>query len=85
MKNIFFALALPLILVGCNEADQQSNYDSSSEQEVVGNPYDEGTGHDAGYKWAEENGGDCDGNSQSFNEGCEEYQRQMDEFENSQI
>lgn len=34
------------------------------------------SGHDAGYEWAEENDirdpGDCDGNSQSFIEGCEE-------------
>jgi hypothetical protein len=38
------------------------------------NPYDEGSGHSAGYEWAEENDVDsCDGNSNSFIEGCEEY------------
>ncbi len=35
---------------------------------------DDCSGHDAGYKWAEENGifneGDCDGKSDSFIEGC---------------
>lgn len=35
------------------------------------------SGHEAGYSWAEENGiedeGDCDGNSNSFNEGCMSY------------
>lgn len=35
------------------------------------------SGHDAGYRWAEENGvddpDDCDGNSVSFIEGCREY------------
>lgn len=35
------------------------------------------SGHEAGYEWAEENDVDdtydCDGNSQSFNEGCEAY------------
>jgi len=35
------------------------------------------SGHDAGYEWAEENAiideNDCDGNSQSFIEGCEAY------------
>lgn len=34
-------------------------------------------GHEAGYEWAEENGiedpYDCDGNSNSFIEGCEAY------------
>lgn len=35
-----------------------------------------GEGHDAGYEWAQDQGitdpDDCDGNSQSFIEGCEE-------------
>lgn len=35
------------------------------------------SGHEAGYQWAEENSiddpNDCDGNSNSFNEGCQSY------------
>lgn len=35
------------------------------------------SGHEAGYNWAEENDisdeYDCDGNSDSFNEGCQSY------------
>ena len=35
------------------------------------------SGHEAGYKWAEENHttniSECEGNSQSFNEGCQAY------------
>ena len=35
------------------------------------------SGHEAGYQWAEDNGIDdpidCDGNSMSFIDGCEEY------------
>ena len=35
------------------------------------------SGHEAGYDWAEENGiddpDDCDGNSDSFIEGCQSY------------
>lgn len=35
------------------------------------------SGHEAGYEWAAENNAsdiyDCNGNSQSFNEGCEAY------------
>lgn len=34
-------------------------------------------GHEAGYKWAEKkdikDSADCDGNSESFNEGCKSY------------
>lgn len=35
------------------------------------------SGHEAGYNWAEQHGiedpGDCDGNSDSFVEGCQAY------------
>ncbi len=35
------------------------------------------SGHEAGYNWAEENNisdeDDCDGRSESFNEGCQTY------------
>jgi hypothetical protein len=38
---------------------------------------DDCSGHEAGYNWAEENGiddpDDCDGNSNSFIEGCRAY------------
>ena len=38
---------------------------------------DDCSGHEAGYQWAEDNGIhdpiDCDGNSMSFIDGCEEY------------
>jgi hypothetical protein len=43
------------------------------------NPYSPGSGHSAGYDWAERTGGDCSGNSNSFNEGCEEYYSQAEE------
>lgn len=37
------------------------------------------SGHEAGYEWADENGindeSDCDGTSNSFNEGCAAYVR----------
>jgi hypothetical protein len=46
------------------------------------NPYSPGTGHYAGYECAEEHGGNCNGRSQSFNEGCEEYEEQETQYEN---
>lgn len=57
-----------------------SNEDSIIEPE---NPYDEGSGHSAGYEWAQENDvSSCGGNSNSFIEGCEEYLSQQEEYEN---
>ena len=47
------------------------------------NPYDQETGHFAGFEWAEQTGGGCDGNSVSFNEGCEEYYDQLSKYEDS--
>jgi hypothetical protein len=61
-------------IYGFNDADKSSsstNYSNS------------GSGHEAGYEWAEENDPDdvsmCDGNSSSFNEGCAEYVEEMAE------
>lgn len=59
--------------------DDYEEYDDYSYE----NPYDDGSGHSAGYEWAEENDVDsCGGNSDSFIEGCEEYVNQRDEQEN---
>jgi len=60
-----------------------SNQTNKSEQLIEPeNPYDDGSGHSAGYEWAEENDPSyCDGNSQSFIEGCQEYLDQQDEYE----
>lgn len=69
------------------DAYNTSNYGSYDYNEDYStyepeNPYDEGSGHSAGYEWAEENGVDsCGGNSNSFIEGCEEYLAQQEEYE----
>ncbi len=44
------------------------------------NPYNNGGGHDAGFEWAKRTNRDCNGNSRSFNEGCEEYYRQLHQY-----
>ena len=68
-----------------NSASVYSSYgngEDSQYYEEPENPYDEGSGHSAGYEWAEENDVDsCDGNSNSFIEGCEEYLSQQEESE----
>ena len=44
---------------------------------------DDCSGHNAGYEWAKEKGitdpSDCDGNSESFIEGCEAYANENSE------
>ncbi len=45
------------------------------------NPYSNGTGHYAGYEWGE-SGKSCGGNSNSFIEGCEEYELQKESYKN---
>ena len=65
-----------LALSGCSQEVGLKNEESIKE---MGNPYSQGTGHYAGYEWAERTGGDCNGNSASFNEGCEEYFQQNDQ------
>lgn len=58
-----------------------SDYEESEEFEPD-NPYSYGSGHSAGFEWAEENDVDsCGGNSDSFVEGCEEYLSQKEESE----
>lgn len=60
---------------GCNDYVKE-NY--SGYQTFYGDDCTEDcSGHEAGYEWAEDNDiddtYDCDGNSQSFIEGCESY------------
>lgn len=78
-------LSALLVVVGCTSS---SSPEKANEEETARhctepqNPYDEGTGHYAGYEWAETNNpGSCGGRSQSFIEGCEEYHHQESEYE----
>jgi hypothetical protein len=65
------------------ESDYDSSYDSDCSNLEPENPYSSGTGHYAGYEWAENKGvSSCGGNSDSFIEGCEEYLSQEEAFEN---
>ncbi|SRR6266536_2382996 len=64
-----------------SDSDQGTKNPSAQCQEPE-NPYDEGSGHYAGFQWAEEHDpASCGGNSQSFIEGCEEYQEQESAYE----
>ena len=88
MKHFILTFTLTGLLVtaaGCSPAPSSSNNEETvaarncTEPE---NPYTEGTGHYAGYEWADGKGsGSCSGSSQSFNEGCEEYEQQESEYQ----
>jgi hypothetical protein len=86
MKHIVILIASLLLVCGCTEkTEDSSKYSTKDEkgQEICiepRNPYNDSGGHDAGFNWAMEHGELCNGNSDSFNEGCEEYHRQLDEF-----
>jgi hypothetical protein len=76
-------------MAGCNDAvtdtaaetTESTGSDDAPECVEPENPYNDDGGHDAGFKWAEENGEACDGNSESFHEGCQEYHEQLIRFE----
>lgn len=60
-----------------NEYDTNYSEDDTDYE----NPYDDGSGHFAGYEWAMENDvSSCGGNSNSFIEGCEEYLSQQEGY-----
>jgi hypothetical protein len=87
--RLFSSLTLMglLLVVGCTSSapsSSDSNEDGADAPNCAEpeNPYTEGTGHYAGYEWAQNNGsGTCDGSSQSFIEGCEEYETQESKYQ----
>lgn len=84
-KNLYVAILSFVIISAISGCSSQNDFESDSEYySEMGkkvepeNPYSNGSGHSAGYEWAERTGGGCNGKSDSFNEGCEEYYSQMD-------
>lgn len=83
-----FTLAGILFLIGCgssNSSSKDDEGDTVASCTEPDNPYAEGTGHYAGYEWAENHGGgNCNSSSPSFEEGCEEYENQESEYQDCQ-
>lgn len=87
-KTIIISLALITVitLTACT-SNQEETYKSNPEvysketKQCIEpeNPYDEWSGHYAGYEWGEQ-GKSCWGNSSSFIEGCEVYQELEEAF-----
>lgn len=82
----FIVLSTVFFIVGCNDGaksvDSSQTKPNSKKEEChePQNPYNDGGGHDAGFNWASENGGECNGNSDSFNEGCAEFFSQLNRY-----
>ena len=78
---LFFAVIL-ILAAGCDNNSESSISKITKTKNCISpqNPYNDGGGHDAGFNWAEENGGNCGGNSDSFNEGCFEYYNQLNRY-----
>ena len=85
----WLSLLLPCLvgIAACSDNSESSDHGSATASEVActepSNPWaDESGGHDAGFKWAEENGQDCPSDhGQSFEEGCNEYYDQLHRYE----
>jgi len=78
-------LALSVLLaVGCSSSSSKS--DNRKECVAPANPYEKESnpGHYAGFDWAEKGKPCHDNPSQSFNEGCQEYERQEAEYQECQ-
>ena len=85
MRPLFVLFLVLLMGTSCSSPDPAAPKAGSardcSELEPE-NPYAPGSGHYAGFEWAERNdAGSCGGNSSSFIEGCEEYLRQSEAYE----
>jgi hypothetical protein len=80
---VFFLLVAALISA-CDNNSANPKIEKTRKENCVfpQNPYNDGGGHDAGFNWTAENGGSCDGNSDSFNEGCIEYYNQLNRYNN---
>lgn len=76
-KMLFLFILLVPILSGCSMVKNVPSTETGIDTAEIGNPYSQGSGHYAGYEWAERTGRACSGNSTSFIEGCEEYRIQI--------
>lgn len=89
----FFIVIILIIGAVWFFSDDENNFDSYSDTKgsflqredcsvlEPDNPYSIESGHYAGFQWGE-NGNSCGGNSTSFIDGCEEYLRQLENYEN---
>ena len=77
------AIAIVLVIIACGSQESTSVTVTAGCAELApDNPYSPGSGHYAGFEWAQRNDvSSCGGNSTSFIEGCDEYLRQQAAYE----
>jgi hypothetical protein len=77
LGSVLRTIAAVLILSSCGSpaGDGETRSADCSALEPS-NPYDDGSGHFAGYEWGA-SGKACGGNSESFIAGCVEHQEQQ--------
>jgi hypothetical protein len=91
MKKIYIGLLGSLLifflLVCVSDCDSkpgsvkfQNKIEIKAECTPPHNPYNDPSEHYAGFKWAQENRLKCQGIYDSFIEGCEEYYKQLSEY-----
>jgi len=81
LLSVLTVLFLAVACLGCPSADSSPDVRDDVSRDCTApepeNPFADGSGHHAGFEWAQTNNpSSCGGNSQSFIEGCQEYQRQ---------
>jgi hypothetical protein len=70
------------VLSGCGSSESSSNSEKTAECVEPANPWNDDGGHQAGFRWAEENGLECPNNhGESFEEGCSEFYNQRNRYE----
>ena len=87
MAMRYFLLCIGIgvcLLSSCSKPKEAEDSPSEAKKDCSSlephNPYDEGTGHYAGFDWGAK-GKSCGGNSTSFVEGCEEYEAQEEAYD----
>jgi hypothetical protein len=81
VKRFLILVPITFLIAACNTSSKRDEEKAADCVEPQ-NPYEEGSGHYAGFQWAEnDNSGTCNGSSDSFNEGCDEYETQETEYQ----
>jgi hypothetical protein len=74
-----------LLLAACGDHVDGASDAAQADCVSPSNPFNDEGGHDAGFKWAEETGGSCpDSHGESFEQGCQEFHRQLEDYERCQ-
>jgi len=84
LLNSLLIFPLFLCVSGCDSKPENLKFKNKIEIKTEclppHNPYDDPSEHYAGFKWAQENQLNCQGIHDSFIDGCEEYYRQLSEY-----